>query len=96
MPMDYRQILNNEQFLRDLVKDVFQATDLDQSGYLDLKELGEILTQINPEIGGALPTEEEIQLTMNEIDLSKDGKISEKELLLLIRSILEKLINKNV
>ena len=56
---------------RDEVLEIFRAYDRNHSGSIDRAELARLLEAL-----GAAPTEEELQIAVEEIDRNRSGKIS--------------------
>ena len=57
-------------------KEAFEIFDKDKDGYITVKELGEIMKQLNQ-----LPSELELQDMINEVDVDGNGNIDFKEFL---------------
>jgi Ca2+/Na+ antiporter len=57
------------------VKATFNELDKTKDGYIDTEEIGEMILRLTDQT----PTEEEIQIALNNIDSDKDGKVSYEE-----------------
>ena len=68
--MSLRDIINDEEKLRDVARVGFENVDTDKSGYIDIKELGKVMTDISKDLGVDPPTPEDIQevMTITNVD----------------------------
>jgi len=57
------------------VEETFNKIDTDGSGFVDINEVGNLLNEVT----GAVTSQDEIQIFMDELDSDKDGQISLKE-----------------
>lgn len=92
MSADIRRILNNEEELINISKPIFQAVDVDNSGYIDEKELYQMMCNTASEFQIANPTLEEVQTTMVSLDRNRDGKISLDEYIELVKGLLREML----
>lgn len=83
-----RLILDNDVILTRVAKQVFEAVDIDKSGYIDRSELALMLKNIAAETANEPPTEENIKHVMDAVDESSDGRVSYDEFKVMIREIL--------
>lgn len=91
MAEEVRAILADPEALRAVSDAVFDGIDTDGSGQIDAAELKSALTQVASGLKMTLPTDEEIQQTINELDSDRSGTISKAEFLPLVTAILQKL-----
>lgn len=91
MADEIRAILADPDALRAASDAVFDGIDTDGSGQIDKKELKAALTQVSQAVNLPVPSDAEIQETVNELDTDNSGTISKAEFLPLVRAILEKL-----
>ena len=86
--MSIKDIINDEQKLRDVARVGFESVDTDKSGYIDSKELGKVMEDISKELGVPPPNPAEIQEVMTHLDTDKSGKIEFDEFVVLIKDVL--------
>jgi len=80
----YRNILDDEKKMKKLTIAAFNEIDNDGNGFLDRDELKEVMMQVAEESGKDVPTEEEVNEVLKELDADNDGQISVKEFQVLI------------
>ena len=86
--MSLKDIINDEEKLRDVARVGFENVDTDKSGYIDIKELGKVMTDISKDLGVDTPTPEDIQEVMTKLDTDKSGNIEFEEFVVLMKDIL--------
>lgn len=91
MADEIRAILADPDALRAASDTVFDGIDTDGSGEIDKTELKQALTEVARAIKLPLPSDSEIEETINELDADRSGTISKAEFVPLVRAILEKL-----
>jgi Ca2+-binding EF-hand superfamily protein len=87
-----RDILYNEKKLNDVTRIAFDAVDSDKSGHIDTKELADIMDRIAIEMGTDRPTPQDVQDVINHLDTDKTGTIEFEEFKMLIKDILESML----
>jgi Ca2+-binding EF-hand superfamily protein len=90
-----REILSNEEQLHEITKLAFDSVDIDHSGSIDEHELERVLSQISSDMGAAPPTKEDIKEVLKYLDTDNSGKIEFKEFEVLIKDVLESMIQSN-
>lgn len=91
MADEIRAILADPDALRAASDAVFDGIDADGSGQIDKNELKQALSQVARDLKLPLPSDAEIEETINELDADRSGTISKAEFVPLVRAILEKL-----
>ena len=91
MADELRQILADPDALRAASDAVFDGIDVDGSGQIDKNELKQALSQVARDLKLPLPSDGEIEETINELDADRSGTINKAEFVPLVRAILEKL-----
>ncbi|MDM8544566.1 EF-hand domain-containing protein [Desulfococcaceae bacterium HSG7] len=85
---DIKEILDNEELLKEKTKMIFQEKDIDKSNFLDLSEIKNLMDEFCKEIGIKPYSIEEVNDTLKYFDTNKDNRISLQELFKLIRQLL--------
>ena len=86
--MSIKDIINDEEKLKEVARVGFESVDTDKSGYIDSKELGKVMEDISKELGVPPPNPAEIQEVMTHLDTDKSGKIEFDEFVVLIKDVL--------
>ncbi len=84
-----KEILNNEEKLKQVAKVAFDSVDTDKSGQIDQTELSKVMEQISGDLGVDPPTQDEVKEVLNHLDTDKSGKIDFNEFVVLIRDVLK-------
>lgn len=87
-----KDILNNEKKFTEVAKIAFDSVDSDHSGTIDASELEKIMVQIATDMGADPPTKEDVIEVMEHLDADKSGKIDFNEFKVLIRDVLEAML----
>jgi len=87
-----KDILASEELFNDVAKSAFDSVDTDKSGEIDAKELGKIMKQLAAETNSEPPSGEEIKEVLECLDEDKSGKISYNEFKVLIREVLQNMV----
>ena len=87
-----KDILNDENKLNEITKTSFDIVDIDKSGTIDEFELEKILAQISSDMGADPPTREDVKDVLKYLDTDKSGKIDFEEFKVLIKDVLESMI----
>ncbi len=85
-------IINDKKKFNFITKSSFDLVDIDKSGYIDTKELKTVLTQIANDINTQPPSEEELNAILNYLDTDNNGTIEYNEFGILMKDILEILL----
>ena len=91
MADDIKAILADPDALRAASDAVFDGIDDDASGEISQEELKKALTQVARDLRLPVPSDADIEGTINELDSDRSGTISKNEFVPLVRAILEKL-----
>lgn len=84
-----KQILSDPEDLNKVAKNVFDAVDIDKSGFIEANEFSEILINICNEFGFTLPSEEDCNAILKELDEDGSKKIEFNEFQMFIAFLLE-------
>jgi Ca2+-binding EF-hand superfamily protein len=75
--------------IRKQAENVFKKHDINQSNYIEINELKNIMDEISKECNLPLATDDEIQDVLNQIDCNNDKKLSMGEFVELYKILLE-------
>ena len=87
-----KEILKDEKKFEVLTKLAFKAVDKDGSGSIDQSELEKIMAQICMEMGAEVPSKEDVQEVLNDLDEDNSKSIEYEEFKDFIKDILEGMI----
>ena len=87
-----KDILYNEKKLNDVTRVAFDAIDTDKSGKIDTKEIKEIMERIAVEMGTDRPTKEDVEAVIKNLDTDGSGTVEFEEFKILIKDILESML----
>ena len=87
-----KEILRDENKFNVLTELAFKAVDKDGSGFIDQSELEKIMAQICMEMGAEVPSKEDVQEVLNDLDKDNNKSIDYNEFKNFIRDILEGMI----
>ena len=95
MSKEIKDVLNDEDKFKKVVKETFDIVDLDKSGMIDSKELGKIVIQLAEGMGSGPPSQADVQDILNHLDVDKNGEIDFEEFSQFIRDILTSMIEED-
>lgn len=87
-----KDILSNEKKFNEVAKVAFDSVDTDKSGQIDAQELEKVMVQIATDMGADPPTKEDVLEVLEHLDSDKSGKISLDEFKVLIKDVLEAML----
>ncbi len=87
-----KEILKSKNKFNEVAKIAFDTVDTDKSGQIDAGELEKIMVQIAVDMGADPPTKEDVIEVMEHLDEDKSGKIDFNEFKVLIRDVLEAML----
>jgi Ca2+-binding EF-hand superfamily protein len=87
-----KDILANEKKFTEVAKVAFDSVDTDKSGQIDGAELEKVMVQIATDMGAEAPTKEDVQEVLQHLDTDNSGKISFDEFKVLIKDVLEAML----
>ena len=90
-----KEILNNDKKFNEVAKVAFDSVDTDHSGEIDGTELEKVMVQIALDMGADPPTKEDVLEVLEHLDEDKSGKIDFDEFKVLIRDVLEAMLEDN-
>ena len=76
-----------------MVNYYFNSADTDKSGFIEKGEINKFLTQIAKEKNIDAPSDKEINETLKKYDTNKDGKLSKKEFVFLIKKCIKEILS---
>lgn len=88
-----KDILANEKKFNEVAKVAFDSVDTDKSGQIDGNELEKVMVQIASDMGADPPTKEDVMEVLEHLDEDKSGKIDFSEFKVLIRDVLEAMLD---
>ena len=92
MSVNVKDILANEKTFNEVARVAFDSVDTDHSGQIDAIELEKVMSQIASDMGTEAPTKEDVMEVLQHLDTDQSGKISFEEFKVLIRDVLEAMI----
>lgn len=87
--MSVKDILADEKKLTEVAKVAFDGVDTDGNGFVDEKELFNLMKNMATELGIPEPTEKDVKDAFKAMDADKNGKVTLDEFKVLVRQILE-------
>ena len=90
-----KEILSNEKKFTEVAKVAFDSVDTDKSGQIDGNELEKVMVQIASDMGADPPTKEDVMEVLEHLDEDKSGKIDFNEFKVLIRDVLEAMLDES-
>jgi Ca2+-binding EF-hand superfamily protein len=87
-----KDILSNEKKFTEVAKVAFDSVDTDKSGQIDASELEKVMVQIATDMGAEPPSKEDVLEVLEHLDTDKSGKISFDEFKVLIKDVLEAML----
>jgi len=87
-----KDILNNEKKFTEVAKVAFDSVDTDKSGQIDGDELEKVMVQIAQDMNADPPSKEDVMEVMEHLDEDRSGKIDFNEFKVLIRDVLEAML----
>ena len=88
-----KEILSNEKKFTEVAKVAFDSVDTDKSGQIDGNELEKVMVQIASDMGADPPTKEDVMEVLEHLDEDKSGKIDFNEFKVLIKDVLEAMLD---
>lgn len=82
-------ILNDTEKFNEVVKMIFDEVDKDGSGFINKTEFGHAMTELSAKAGLPTPNAQNVEEAVKTLDTDEDGKISQKEFSVLVRSLLQ-------
>ena len=70
----------------------FSTADIDKSGFIEKIEIKKFLNQFAKEKSMDPPSEKDIDETLKKFDTNKDGKLSKKEFVFLVKKCIKEMI----
>ncbi len=87
-----KEIINDDRKLNILTQIAFKAVDKDKSNYIDEAELENIMTQICMDMGVEIPSKEDVQEVLDDLDEDGSHTIGVNKFKAFIRDILKGMI----
>ncbi len=87
-----KDILKNDKKFTEVAKVAFDSVDSDKSGTIDANELEKVMVQIANDMGADPPTKEDVLEVMEHLDVDHSGKIDFNEFKVLIKDVLEAML----
>ncbi len=84
---ELRKKILDENIFGKIVDNTFRNADINNSGFIEKKELYILLNIIRKNLDIPLATEEDVNKELNRLDTNKDGKISKEEFRVLVKEI---------
>ena len=90
-----KDILSSDKKFNEVAKVAFDSVDSDKSGQIDASELEKVMAQIATDMGTDPPSKEDVLEVLEHLDTDKSGKISFDEFKVLIRDVLEAMLEES-
>jgi Ca2+-binding EF-hand superfamily protein len=90
-----KDILSNDKKFNEVARVAFDSVDSDKSGQIDASELEKVMAQIATDMGADPPSKEDVLEVLEHLDTDKSGKISFDEFKVLIRDVLEAMLEES-
>ena len=90
-----KDILNNEKKFTEVARVAFDSVDTDKSGQIDAVELEKVMVQIANDMGADPPSKDDVMEVLEHLDEDKSGKIDFDEFKVLIRDVLEAMLEES-
>ena len=87
-----KEIINDERKLNVLTQIAFKTVDKDSSGRIDQPELEQVMAQICMDMGGEIPSKEDVQEVLDDLDEDGNNTIAVGKFKDFIKDILKGLI----
>jgi Ca2+-binding EF-hand superfamily protein len=87
-----KDILNNDKKFTEVARVAFDSVDTDKSGQIDGNELEKVMVQIAADMGADPPSKEDVMEVLEHLDADKSGKIDFEEFKVLIKDVLEAML----
>ncbi len=84
---ELRKKILDENIFGPIVDNTFRNADINNSGYIEKKELYILLNKIRQNLDIPLAREEDVNNELIRLDTNKDGKISKEEFRVLVKEI---------
>ena len=88
-----KDILSSDKKFTEVAKVAFDSVDTDKSGTIDANELEKVMGQIAQDMGADPPTKDDVNEVLEHLDTDKSGKIDFNEFKILIRDVLEAMLD---
>ena len=83
--LNLNKILNNEDRLRELSNHAFESVDENGDGRIDVEELQKCLNTITKDLNIDMPSKEDVEQIMKNLDQDNDNELDKKEFKELMR-----------
>mmetsp|Transcript_14353 Transcript_14353/g.2082 ORF Transcript_14353/g.2082 Transcript_14353/m.2082 type:complete len:94 (-) Transcript_14353:80-361(-) len=93
MAQGIKDILKDNEKLKQVTKATFELIDKDKSGFLEAKEIYEVIKNTKFDSGIEKPEQADVEEVLKELDENGDGKLSLDEFYVLIGQVLETMIS---
>ena len=87
-----KEILSSQSKFEKVARVAFDSVDLDHSGTIDSQELEKVMIQIATDMGAEAPTKDDVAEVLDHLDKDKSGQIDFNEFQILIRDVLEAML----
>ena len=85
------ELFNDFTFLP-MVDYYFNSADIDNSGFIERKEIYKFLCQFAQEKSMDPPSDKDVEETLKKFDKNKDGKLSKKEFEFLVKKCIKEIL----
>ena len=92
MTDEIKEILNDDDKFKQVVKLSFDVVDTDKSGLIDYNELREVVNQMARGMKSGPPSKKDVQEVLDHLDVDHNGKIDFEEFSELVRDVLNAML----
>jgi Ca2+-binding EF-hand superfamily protein len=90
---EIKAILVDDDKLMEIARDVFESVDTDGLGFIEARELKQVMVGVASDLGMPEPSDADVQEVMRSLSANSDGKIGLDEFKALMKAVLQMMIS---